>query len=583
MATNDDPLSTLSPAERAYLFGGQTTQQAPRASTSAPATAPPGGYSIFNPDPTGVQHAIETGMQGGLQTVLNAPSDWLRRAGFNVGDLAGPGAPINVPALTPAEQQGQQNHPVWTGVGRFAGEALGAAPAIIGGEALLPTAAAAGASPVVSAATNALANPLVRGAIMGAGQNALTSAGSPDQPLWGQMATGAAFGAGGGWLGGRIGRMFGSDATLASQGVQDAGNTAKAAGIDVLPGNLPQAGAAAAQKGAAASPGQIQQVNKAFGNLVGGNVDDFSAKSLRPLKNQVGGEVSAAVNQGQIQMTPQLETELQTVLQNAHAPGVDPLVTAKIEHEVDKVLSIAPKVGDTMTGAQYDRLVGANSKLSGYMGDKQSKDLVDLAHQLDTTLDSAFKASSPAGVYDRVVDAKTRYRLLSAIEDNVEADASGNIKPGTIMADINRRFPNMPTQTGQGTVGQASDLARAVTTLFGGGQGAPGAAAATGGFLRQHPFLGGALGAGGVGSAYQLATNPAAVGNALTWGATHLPVILPAGAAYLADRGLGRAGRAYQQSGRFANALLQRGTQPAYNPLVPALGAAAAAAPPDRR
>ena len=50
------------------------------------------------------------------------------------------------------------------------------------------------------------------------------------------------------------------------------------------------------------------------------------------------------------------------------------------------------------------------------------------------------------------------------------------------MADINRRFPNMPSQTGPGTVGQASDLARAVKTLFGSGQGAPGAGAAGGGW-----------------------------------------------------------------------------------------------------
>jgi hypothetical protein len=234
-----------------------------------------------------------------------------------------------------------------------------------------------------------------------------------------------------------------------------------------------------------------------------------------------------------------------------------------------------------LTGTQFDRLVGSGSKLSNYVGDN-NKDLADLARQLDTTLDRGFQASSRPGVYDQYVDAKTRFRLLKAIEDNVEADPSGNIKPGTIMADINRRFPNMPSQTGPGTVGQASDLARAVTTLFGGGQGAPGAAAASGGWLSQHPLLAGALGAGGVGGIYQAATNPAALGNLATWGASHIPVV-GLGAAALGVRDvLSRAGAAYQRSPAFANALLQRGTQRAANPLAAYAGAAAAAAPPDR-
>jgi hypothetical protein len=376
--------------------------------------------------------------------------------------------------------------------------------------------------------------------------------------------------------------MFGGDTTLATKAAQDAGNTAKAAGIDVRLPNLPTAGPGATAGGAAADPVVTKQINRAFGNLVGGSVDDFSAANLRPLTNQVGSEISTAVNQGQIQMTPALESELQTVLQNAHAPGIDPLVRAKIEAEVDKVLSIAPNVGDTVAGSQFDRLVGAGSKLSKYTGDT-NEDLRDLARQLDTTLDRGFQASSKPGVYDQYVDAKTRYRMLKAIEDNVEADPAGNIKPGSIMADINRRFPDMPTQTGPGTVGQASDLARAVKMLFGGSQGAPGAAAAGGGWLSQHPLLAGALGAGGLGGAYQAATNPAALGNLATWGASHIPVVGLGAAALGARDVLSRAGAAYQQSGRFANALLQRGTERAASPLAAYSGAAAAALPPDRQ
>lgn len=581
MAADDDPLAGLSPEWRAYLRPGKPQQGAPAApasTTAAPATTapsgtststatpPPGGYSIFNPDPTGVQHAIETGFGQGFRTVLNAPADWINRAtGWQPYQFTMP--------LTAEEQQGQQAHPVAAGIGRFGGEALAGAPAaLVGGEVL-------GAASAVPYIGRAVANPLVSGAIQGATQNALTSAGSPDQPIGYQMLTGAGFGAAGGAVGSRIGRMFGRDASLASQAVQDAGNTAKSAGIDVLPGNLPQAGATAAQKGAPATPGQMQQVNRAFGNIVGGNVDDFSAKNLGPLTNSVGSEVSTAVNQGQVQMTRQLASDLQDVVQNARQPGIDPLVRAKIENEVGKVMQIAPNMGDTISGQQFDRLVGRGSRLSNFVGDN-NKDLSDLAHQLDTALDNGFQASSPAGVYGQYVDAKTRFRLLKAIEDNVEGDASGNIKPGTIMSDINRRFPNMPTQTGQSTVGQASDLARAVTTLFGGGQGAPGAAPTTiGSLIRQHPLL---AGAGGVGGLYQVASNPASVGALLGWGATHLPVVIGGGGLLAAEEILRRGGRAYQRTPAFANALLRRGTQAPGNPYGAYLGAGAAALPPDR-
>jgi hypothetical protein len=555
MAADDNPFSQLSPAEQAYLLGGSKQQGAP-ASTSTTTSTPTAAASV-SPFTGGPPDAdpVRVGINAFVGGMYNVGSSIVRNLGFTPNQLP------------PDAQAAMAAHPVLSTAGNLTGGAIVAAPIAAGAEV---------AAPLVGLGTG-LGSSIATGAATGAAQNALT--GNPDESLARRAITGGVLGAGGGWLGNRIGRMFGSDATLATQGVQDAGNTAKAAGIDVLPGNLPQAGSTAAQtatpKGVPATPGQIQQVNKAFGNIVGGDVNDFSAANLGPLTNKVGSEISTAVNQGQVQMTPTLESQLQTVLQNAHAPGIDPLVTAKIEAEVDKVLSIAPNMGDTVAGSQFDRLVGAGSKLSKYTGDA-NQDLSGLARQLDTTLDGGFQASSKPGVYDQYVDAKTRYRMLKAIEDNVEGDAAGNIKPGSIMADINRRFPNMPTQTGPGTVGQASDLARAVTTLFGGGQGAPGAVAAGSGWLTQHPLLAGALGAGGVGGVYQAATNPAALGNLATWGASHIPVVGLGAAAFGARNLLSRVGAAYQRSPAFANALLQRGTQQVANPLAAYTGAVAA-------
>jgi hypothetical protein len=581
---DDDPLSMLSPEERAYLRGGKPQQGAstapattpPPATTTAPVTQQPPPattqqpqYSIFNPDPSGIQHAIETGLTGGMQTVLNAPSDWARRAGFNVGDLAGPNAPINVPALTPAEQAGQQAHPVWTGVGRFGGEALAAAPAIMGGEALLPE---FGAGALASAG---------RGAIMGAGQNALTSAGSPDQPLWQQLGMGAGFGAGGGLVGGRIARAFGSDTTLASKAVQDAGKAVQDAGVDVLPENL--------LKGASATPGQIQQVNKAFGNKVlgGSDVSDFSASTLggpNGLTAQVGNQISTAANQGQIVATPKFASDLASVVQAARDPAnlLDDTSRRAILAQTKQIGDALAAGNGTITGQQFDNLTGAGSRLVDWMAN-DNKDFAKVAQQLNGTLRDGFQASSPPGVYGDWVDARTRFRLLKAIEDNVEHDPAGNIRPGSIMADVNRRFSDMPSQTGPGTVGEASDLARSVKTLFGGSGGPPGAAATGGGWISQHPALAAALGAGGAGGVYQAITNPATVGNVLSWGAAHLPAAGVGTAALGADYLLRKAGTAYQQSQRFANALIQRGTQSGSNALAAYMGAGAAAMPPDRR
>lgn len=567
MATDDDhPLSMLSPAQRAYLLGGdqqQTTPAVTPAPTSAtPATTttatPPNATSVSpftggNPDDDPIRKGINA-FTGGIYNVFS-------NIARNVG--------VTPNQLPPDAQAAMQAHPNLTTAGEVVGGGVAAIPITAGAEFAAPFVA-----PYIG---TGLASSVGTGAVTGAVQNAL--AGNPDESLTRRAITGGVIGGGAGFLGDRIGRMFGSDVSLATKGVQDAGDTLKAAGIDVLRDNLPQAGTAAGQvatpKGVAATPGQIQQVNKAFGNIVGGDVNDFSAANLGPLTNKVGSQISTAVNQGQVQMTPALARNLQTVLQNAHAPGTDPLVTNKITAEIAKVLNAAPNVGDSIAGSQFDSMVGAGSRLSKYTGDA-NKDLSDLARQLDTTLDSGFKASSPPGVYDQYVDAKTRYRMLKAVEDNVEGDAAGNIKPGTIMADINRRFPDMPTQTGPGTVGQASDLARAVTMAFGGSQGAPGAAAARSGWLSQHPLLAGAVGFGGAGGLYQAATNPAVIGQASNWLASHIPVVGLGAAAFGARDLLSRAGAAYQRSPAFVNALLRRGTQQqTVNPLSAYMGAAA--------
>jgi hypothetical protein len=520
MAT--DP-SQLSPDELQFFTGkGNAPSSAPAAPSSdqsltpeeqkfftstkaPPPVATPAWYA-----PGGALHDLATATVGGMYDV-----------GSNIVRNLG-GTPNQLPADA---QTAMAAHPYATTAGN-----------ILGGTAVgVPLALGAGeVAPLVGLGTG-FGGAIGTGAATGAAQNLLT--GNPDETWYRRAGIGAGLGAVLGAGTGALERYFGSGATI-TPAVQDAGNTAKGAGIDVLPENLPRAGGPGMATGAVANTDQTGQINKAFGKILGADVNDFSASTLggpNGLTSQIGNQISTAANKGQIVATPKFASDIGDVLTAARDPTslLDDTSKRAIQGQVQKISDALTAGNGTLTGQQFDTLTGAGSKLHDWIA-SSNQPLATVAKQLDGALRDGFQASSPPGVYTDWIDARTRFRLLKAIEDNVEHDPAGNIRPGSIMADVNRRFSDMPSQTGPGTVGQASDLARSVKTLFGGG-GIP---------------------AGGV---------------------PKIPSPLPD----WVTNALAYASRQYQASPGFAQSLLTRGQQPAANYLNPWVVPPAVAATPN--
>lgn len=526
--------------------GGSTGALAP--TTTAPTQAPPadtGGAA------TGILPALAGGVVHGGEDVLNAPTTW-----------AGASPWANWQPYATAQGQ----HPWAAGIGRFLGQVGGAGAAMLGGEALFPELGAGALAARV--ATNPLMRGVVAGGIGGAEQNLLTAGEDPNEGFIKRGLLGAGGGAVGGFIGGKLGQMFGSEAALAPA-VQNAATTAQSHGIDLAASNLPLAGGAASAKGALATVPQQQQINSAFGNILGENVTDFSPAKLGNVSQNIGSQITAAANQGQVTLTPGLANELGQIVRDARSTAYDPTVTGKIEQEVSKITDAFQKGNGVIPGSQFDTIVGAGSRLQKYTS-AADNDLSELARRLDTTMDNGFKASSGVDAYNKWVDARTRYRILSAIEDNVE-HTGGDINSGSIYADLNRRFPNLPRLTAAtgGTVGQAGELANSVRTLFGGGAQQTAAQPTPSLLSRVLTPEGLALTAGAAG--YALHNPVAAVGSGL---------------AYLGTKGVGALGRRYQASPGFVNRLIAtpQGTNmlmPRWLPTAPFVGRLGVAAAPN--
>jgi len=502
----------------------------------------------------------------GTTDASGLPPEWLRsRATALVGGLAQTGADIAsnmgfTPRPLPQDvQAAMQANPRLAWTGQTLGGIAATAPLM-----------------VLAGPTLAGLNPWIGGAIAGAGQNLLV--GPPSQPWWERGGLGAATGGVLGGVGNRIAQWFGQGAQLASQDVQNAAQLVAQPryGITLQRPNLPMAGGPAGEMGAQASVPQAAQINRAVGNVLGENINSFDGTTLNNLANKIGGEISAAANKGTVNLVPggPLETALQGINQDAIALArTDPLGARNIQAEVNKVLGAftAPKAPGVMPGTTFDSLVGHGSKLQSLIR-KGNDDVSGLAQRIDAALRTGFQDSSPAGVYNDWVDARTRYKLLNAIEDSVQTAAGGanNINPGGLYNTLiqQRYFPDIPrlTEATGGRVGQMGDLAQALRTLFGGGAAPPPAAPS---FWRQAlPYFG--VGTG-LEAAGHVLTNPGAIGAASDWLA-NTPGALMAGGMGLGALGLRSLGQGYQRSQPYINQLIQGATS-APNRLAPWIGA----------
>lgn len=563
---------SLSPAEMQFLQGQVSSRAVPPPSSSgalsqpeldfltakpsaAPATSVPATPAAVAPPPGDVAPdmatAFGTGVNRGLAAVVNAPSAW-----FGWKPLVDPNS-----FLTPGERQSEVAHPNIAGAGQATGEVIGTAPFMLGGEGLMGLAG--------------VANPLVRGAAIGAGQNLLTAGDNPNESLWRRAALGAGTGAAGGYVGGWLGRQFGVDAALASQQVADAGRTMQNAGVDLTSANLPKAGAAAVTQGAPATVPQAQQVTKALGDIIGVNLPDVTPATLNAVKTTTGTAIGNAAARGSVDAGSILNDLANVETRATQAGVVNPTIKGILGDIQSK---IGP--GGIISGPDFQNLVRYSGDLDRATNSAVG-DVREPAQQIEQLLNRGFAASSSPDVVAAYRTAKTQYKLALALEANAKQSAGDYIDPGRLYRNIASSLPDIATLGGGGPnpiLDNVANFARAAETTFGGS--APSAAAAPASPLKW--ALGAAgLGAGGEAFNYLLHPGEALAGTS-AYLAGHLPGALAAGGA-LAARQLGRwAGNLYQESPAFVNALIQRGTQPGRNllmPWLPAAGTAAATSP----
>ncbi len=515
--------------------------------------APPAG--------TGVRDAA-TAVVGGLASGLGSVSGGVARL---LG--ATPGTATFTPP--PDTQTAMTAHPWLTGGSQLAGQIIGTAPAILGADLALPYAA-------VKTGISVLDNPLLRGAVTGAAQNLLTSGEAPEESLLHRGTMGALIGAPLGYVGGWLGRQFGSDVSLASDQVQDAGKLLQQSGVDLTSANLPKAGATAVTQGAPATVPQAQQVTKAVGDIIGVPLPDVAPATLGAAKATTGQAIGNAAANGSVDAGSILNDLAAVETRATQAGNVNPTIKGIL---ADIQSKIGP--GGIISGPDFQNLVRYSGDLDRATNSAVG-DVREPAQQIEQLLNRGFAASSAPDVVDAFRTAKTQYKLLLALESNAKQSAGNYIDPGRLYRNIAGSLPDIATLGGSGPnpiLSRVADFARAVETTFGGS--APSVTSAPASPLK---WAAGAAGLGAGGEAVNYLLHPgAALADASTYLAGHLPGAIAAGSV-LAGRQLGQwAGHLYQESPSFVNTLLRRGTQPGTDALLPSLPAVGTAALPGPR
>lgn len=492
------------------------------------------------------------------------------------GGLRGAGDIVNtIPALTggkpwvdpdqwmtTAARANLGQHPWAADIGRGLGQgAVGAAAAIPIGMALPETLPLVGGG----LARNLLVGGL-SGAVQGAGTygETLGPSGQTTESIGGRMGRNALLGTAGALVARPLELAFGAGDTIASD-VQRAGQTLQNAGVDITEANLPRAGSLARQGGAGATSAQSKQLNQALSKTFGQDTPDFSPNNLDALKNTMGPQIAASAARGEIDPTSPTSTFLSD-LNNARAAAADPMKImdpqdrVALNAKIDQIQGLLRGPTGKISGAQFHDLVGAGSDLDHWTDATKtgSPDLPRVAGMIDDALRNGFKASSPPDAYGDWITARTNYRLLSAIEKNV--DQNGNVNPANLQDAIRYKFPDvksLPSSVGN-SVTQARDLAGAAKTAFGGTPGGgPAPGAGLGGQM---------LGFGGGGAGLTTALNYAfpSLGLNPLYG-------LAAAGIPIARAGINKLAQAYRASPDFTNKLLARGARqggPYLTPLI---------------
>jgi len=475
--------------------------------------------------------------------VANAPSAWFGAQPIVPTQRDPATGDVRPGFLAPQDVQAMKDYPTTAGVGTVGGQLVGTAPLV------LATAAApelAGAGLIGRAA----ASPLVQGGVTGAGQNMLTAGEAPDESLWRRGLLGAAFGAPLGYLGGWLGRQFGSDVALSSKQVADAGKTLTDAGVSLSSANLPKAGASAVAQGAPATVPQAQQVTRALGDIIGVNLPDVTAATLNPLKTTLGQSVGTAAARGSVDASTIINDLAKIETQSGTVPAIKSIL--------DDIRSRIG-AGGIISGSDFQNLVRHSGDLDRATSSAVG-DIREPAQQIERLLNSGFAQSSAPDVVDAYRTAKTQYKLLIALENNARQSGGDLIDPGRLYQNIRNSLSDIATLGAGGgpnpILDRIANFARAAETTFGGQTSA--AAAPPASPLR---WLLGGLGVGaGTGAANYL-LHPSLLGDVSSYGLQHLPGLATAGSGLVSAQLARWLGHLYQDSPAFINRLLATGTQ----------------------
>lgn len=510
-------------------------------------------------------------------------------------------------ALSPENKLAMQAHPNVSNYGAFLGHAGASLPALaategittLGGTAatalgiyryakslgftgmmadagawLAKTASEGG--PFAAKALNFLRTAIPESARVGtAGGVEGTLVGDPNQTAGQRFVTSAVPAATVGLGVGGVTSMFGANAPGIEEPVRDAIMTARGAGVPVGIENIPRVGAAAEAAGAPATVAQARAATRAWTRYLGQDVTDLGPAETDRMMGNLGRNVGYAARLGQIN-----RQDIDPVIQQIRAdyggaPGVPQSAHfAQIQRLLNEVeRRFDPQTG-IMSGADFQNLIQHGSDIDR-AARGQMVEIAEPAERLMRALDHGFENGSSPEVLREYQEARGKYKMGVALEDNVKSSGVQNntlVNPKTFYGTLLKYLPDIQhlgAGRGQPAIQNMVNLARSMKTLTGGESQIPAKGAQSGRLMNQ--LLATVVGGGSAAEIYHLIQS-----GQLTW--QNLPNYLLAAGTIGLLGGARSAGTMFQRSPMFVPRLTTRVPRPNIIPRM--IGGAVGANPP---
>jgi len=412
----------------------------PQAQATAPMTTPPGV-------PQWLHDAANTTVAG-LNRAAHDVADLPVQAGAYLADRAGltqtalPAMQAEQAQARNAFQQNYGSNPLAQGV-RIGGD-IGATllpgglvgrGVTAGGNALLGT----------GSALARMGTGIVSGAAQGATGAALT-AGSSDQPLGEQIATGAAVG---GVLGGAVplvGKALG--AGKISPELAGVAKDAQALGVPVYGGQisanpmvrvansvvnkLPLSGAGPAAEA------QQTAINRVIAASMGQRANKLTPAVMDAAKRDTGKLFDEVANKVTIQADDQLLSDLGNI--ESALKFVPPSEQGVIRSHITNVLETAVNGDGAINGKAYQALTAKGGPLDIAVTKGADPTVRHYVGEIRNALDDALERSTPADLRAKLTQARSQWKAMKTVEDLAEKSPTGDISPAALMTPVRQAY-----------------------------------------------------------------------------------------------------------------------------------------------